>query len=51
MKSDSKAQMLDELEAIKDELYDLLMMGKRITLTQAQRDREDELLIKKEALE
>ena len=46
-----KAQRLDELEAIKEELYDILMAGKRLTIGQVLRDREDELLLKKETLE
>lgn len=47
----TKEEILDELEAIKDELYDLLMAGKRITLKQTQRDREDTLLLRKKELE
>jgi len=51
MKPTSKEQILDELEAGADELYDILMSGKRLTLSQRLQDREDELLLRKKELE
>ena len=42
---------LVELEAVKNELYDILMCGIRATIGQKLRDKEDELLLKKEQLE
>ncbi|HDZ39128.1 MAG TPA: hypothetical protein ENH62_12710 [Marinobacter sp.] len=42
---------LAELEAVKNELYDILMCGIRATTNQKLRVKEDELLLRKEQLE
>ena len=51
MTKQEKKQMLDELEDIRDELYAILMTGKRLTIGQKLRDREDALLLRKKELE
>jgi len=51
MKSDLKAQMLDELEAIKDELYDDLVAGRPFPPQTKHLEKETKLLRRKEILE
>ena len=51
MKSTSKAQMLDELEAIKDELYDNLVAGRPYPPQTKHLEKEAKLLRRKEILE
>ena len=51
MKTTSKAQRLEELEAIKDELYDDLMAGRPFPPQTQHLKKEAKLLRRKEILE